>query len=83
VLVEAEQRAQAGLRERRARSVEAVVVQASKVDPLLEIDLRAPGRLERAVPAVLRVDVVRTDDARLAPLLLRHLHSSCRNSIRR
>ena len=60
VLVEGEQRAEAGVRERGARAREAIVVQAAEIDALLEIHLRAARRLQRPVPAVLRIDVVRT-----------------------
>src|SRR3954468_17856174 len=61
VLVEAKERAEAGMRERGAHPPEAIGVQPAKVDALLEIDLRASRRLQRPVPAVMRVDVVRTD----------------------
>src|SRR5258706_2002119 len=47
VLVEGEQRAQAGLRERGARARKAVVMQPPEIDSLLEVDLRAPRRLQR------------------------------------
>src|SRR6185295_15684229 len=77
VLVERKQRAQSRLRQGRAYPREAVFVQSAEVDALLEIDLRAPRRLQRTVPAVLRVDVVRTHDLRLRPpRALRHSASS-------
>src|SRR3954462_6863464 len=62
-------------------------MQAPEIDTLLEIDLRASRRLQRPVPAVLRVDVVRANDLRLGPRcpgrsLLRHGASSARNSNR-
>jgi hypothetical protein len=66
VLVEAQERAEARVRERGARAREAVIVQAAKVDPLLEVDLRVARRRERPVPAVMRIDVVGTDDLRFA-----------------
>ena len=72
VLVEAQQRAEPRLRERGARAREAVVVQPAEIDALLEVDLRVAGRLQRPVPAVMRIDVVRPDDLRLAALFLRH-----------
>jgi hypothetical protein len=72
VLIEREQRAEAGVRERGAHAGEAVVVQAAKIDALLEVNLRAAGRLQRPVPAMLGIDVV---GAR-APVLFRHPASS-------
>ena len=66
VLVEAQQRAESRLRERRARAREPVVVQPAEVDALLEVDLRVARRLQRPVPLVLRIDVVGPDDLRLA-----------------
>ena len=51
VLVEAQQRAQPGVGERRARAREPVVVQPAEVDALLEVDLRVARRLQRPVPA--------------------------------
>ena len=72
MLVEAQQRAEARLRQRRARAREPVVVQPAEVDALLEVDLRVAGRLQRPVPAVVRVDVVRPDDRRLAGALSGH-----------
>src|SRR2546422_2687326 len=65
VLVEREQRAKTGVRERGAHPREAVPVQPAEIDALLEIDLRAARRLQRSVPAVRGIDVVRTDDLRL------------------
>src|SRR3989440_5965673 len=65
VLVEREQRAETGVRERGAHAREAVPVQPAEIDALLEIDLRAARRLQRSVPAVRGIDVVRTDDLRL------------------
>src|SRR5437660_393752 len=65
VLVERKQRAQARGRERRAHPREAVVVQPPEVDALLEIDLGVPRRVQRPLPVVVRVDVVRPDDFRL------------------
>src|SRR5258708_33821322 len=74
VLIEGEQRAEAGLRERSASARQAGVVQPPEIDALLEIDLRAARRLQRPVPPVLRIAVVRPADLRLrAPGLLRHL----------
>src|SRR6185436_3828325 len=58
VLVEREQAAEAGLRERRTHARESVVVQPPEVDALLEVHLRAPGCLQRAIPAMLRIDFV-------------------------
>ena len=74
VLVEAQQRAQPRLGERGARAREAVVVQPAEIDALLEVDLRVAGRLQRPVPAVVRIDVVGPDDLRLRALAfpLRH-----------
>jgi hypothetical protein len=60
-----------------AHAGEAVVVQAAEIDSLLEIDLRAPGSLQRPVPAVLRIDLVGTDVGRpLVFLSFRHPASS-------
>ena len=64
-----------GLRERGARAREAVVVQPAEVDALLEVDLRAARRLQRTIPAMLRIDAV-------GALLFRHA-SSCEDSSRR
>src|SRR5215472_1375106 len=72
VLIEAEQRAESGIGERGARPCETVIVQTPEVDTLLEVDLRVPGRLQRTIPAMLRVDVVGADDRRLPRFLLRH-----------
>ncbi len=72
VLVEAQQRAQARVGERGARAREAVVVQPPEIDPLLEIDLRVARRLQRPVPVVVRIDVVRADDLRLGALFAGH-----------
>ena len=72
VLVEAQQRAESRFRERRARAREPVIVQSAEVDALLEIDLRVPRRLQRAIPVVMRIDVVGPDDRRLAASLVRH-----------
>jgi hypothetical protein len=69
VLVERKQRPEPRVRQRGAHAREAVLVQPAEIDALLEIDLRAPGRLQRPVPAVLGVDVVRA---------LRHCTSSLR-----
>ena len=68
VLVEAQQRAQPALRERRARARQAVVVQTAEIDALLEVDLHAAGRLQRTRPVVVRVDVVGPDPLRLRAL---------------
>ena len=68
VLVEAQQRAEPRVRERRARAREAVVVQPAEIDALLEVDLRVARRLQRAIPAVMRIDVVGPDDLRLGAL---------------
>src|SRR6185503_18185668 len=76
VLVEREQRAEARVRERGARAREAVLMQAAEIDALLEIHLRAAGRLERAIPAMLGIDVVRTS----VVLLFRHPASSREDS---
>ena len=65
VLIEGEQRAQARGRQRGAHAREAVVVQPPEVDALLEIDLGVTRRLQRPLPVVVRVDVVRPDDFRL------------------
>src|SRR6185295_3084115 len=53
VLVEAEERAQAGIRECGTRARETIVVQPAKIDPLLEIDLCMAGRLQWPVPTVM------------------------------
>src|SRR6185503_19361884 len=58
VLVEREQAAEAGLPKRRAHARKPVVVQPPEVDALLEVHLRAPGCLQRAIPAMLRIDFV-------------------------
>src|SRR5207248_3309489 len=59
VLVEHEQRAEVGLRERLTRAGEAIRVEPLEVDALLEIHLHVAGRLKRAVPAVAGVDGTR------------------------
>ena len=56
-----------GIRERGAGAREPIVVQPAEIDPFLEIDLRVARRLQRPVPAVVRIDVVGPDDLRLAP----------------
>src|SRR5437763_10819979 len=56
VLVEAQQRTEAGMRERGAGAREPIIVEPAKVDALLEIDLRVAGRLQRPIPAMLRID---------------------------
>src|SRR5205085_11530609 len=55
VLVEHEQRAEAGRRERRPRAREAIGVEAAEVDALLEVDLHVTRRLQRTIPAVTRI----------------------------
>jgi hypothetical protein len=60
VLIEGKQRTEARLRERGARAREAVLVEPAEIDALLEIDLGAARRLQRSIPAMLRVDAVRT-----------------------
>src|SRR5688572_2599719 len=60
VLVEGEQRAKAGMRERGAHAREAIVVQAAEIDALFEVDLRAARRLQGTIPTVLRIDFVGT-----------------------
>src|SRR6185436_9677037 len=72
VLVEREQRAEPRVRERRARAGETIVVQAAEIDALLEVHLGTPRSLQRTIPAMLRVDVVRT----CMVLLFRHPASS-------
>src|SRR5262247_1868311 len=52
VLVEDEQRAQSRFGERVARAGEPIIMQPPEIDPLLEIHLHAPRRLQRTVPAV-------------------------------
>ena len=47
-----EQRAEPRVRERVARAREAVLVQPPEIHALLEIDLHAARRLQRALPAV-------------------------------
>ena len=49
-----------------ARAREPVVVQAAEIDALLEVHLHVARRLQRPVPAVVRVDVVGADDDRFA-----------------
>ena len=70
VLVEREQRAEARVRQRGAHAREPVTMQPAKVDAFLEIDLRAARRLQRTIPTMLRVDVVRSG------LSFRHAASS-------
>src|SRR5205809_1406953 len=65
VLVEREQRTQARGRERSAHTREAVVVQPPEVEAFLEVDLGVARRLQRALPVVVRIDVVRPYDSRL------------------
>src|SRR5437016_9930008 len=58
VLIEAQQRAEAGMRKRGARPREPIIVEPAKVDPFLEVDLRVARRLQRSIPAVLWIDTV-------------------------
>src|SRR5512134_2451230 len=68
VLVEGQQRAESATRERLAHARESVVVQPAEIDALLEVDLRVTGRLQRALPLVMRVDVVALNLLRLDEL---------------
>src|SRR5206468_2352963 len=52
VLVEQEQRAESGSRERLPHATQAIAVQPPEVHALFEVDLHVAGRLERTVPAV-------------------------------
>ena len=61
------------MRERGARAREPIIVQAAKVDAFLEVHLRVAGRLQRPIPAMLRIDVVGSDDRGLVCLFLRHV----------
>src|SRR6267143_5884789 len=73
VLIEAKQRPEARMRERGAHAPEAIVVQPAEIDAFLEIDLRTARRLQRPIPAMVRIDVVRTNLLGLRrPRLLRH-----------
>src|SRR5206468_11373476 len=72
VLVEGKERAEPGARQRGARAREPIIVQPAEIDPFLEIDLGMPRRLQRPVPAVMRIDVVGPDDFRRVPLLPCH-----------
>ena len=72
VLIEAEQRAQPRLSQRGAGSCQTIIVKAAEVDALLEVDLRVARRLQRAIPAIMRLDVVGPDDLRFAGFLARH-----------
>src|SRR6185369_5570994 len=76
VLVEAQQRAQPRLGQGRPRAGQPVVVQPAEIDPLLEVDLHVARRLQRPVPAVMRIDVIGSDDLWLACLLLCHKWSA-------
>src|SRR2546427_5416988 len=58
VLVEHEERAEAGARQRLARAPEAIGVETMEVHALLEVHLRVTGRLQRPVPAMARIHVV-------------------------
>ena len=58
VLIERQQRAEAAARERLAHARDAVGVQPAEIDALLEVDLRMAGRLQRALPLMMRIDVV-------------------------
>src|SRR5262244_4068632 len=76
VLVEHEERAEAGASERLAGAPQAVGVQAPEVDALLEVHLHAAGRLDGPVPAMLGVDGIGRDGAGLDGGLTGHGASS-------
>ncbi len=61
VLVEDEERAQSGPRQRLARAPEPIGVQSAEIHALLEIHLHVTRGLERAVPAMTRVHIVERD----------------------
>src|SRR2546426_7845595 len=64
VLVEGQQRAEAGSGERGAHAREAIIVQPPEIDALLEVDLGVARSVQRTLPVVVRIDVVRPDDFR-------------------
>jgi len=68
VLVERQQGAEAAARERLTHARDAVVMQSAEIDALLEVDLRAAGRLQRPRPVVVRIDVVGPDPPGLGSL---------------
>src|SRR6185436_253966 len=70
VLVEAQQCAEPGMGERRARARQPIVVQPAEIDALLEVDLRVAGCGQRPVPMVGGIDVVGADDPRFRGFLL-------------
>ena len=76
VLVEAEQRAESRVSQRRARACKPVVVEPAEIDPFLAVDLGVTRRLQRPVPAVVWIDVIRANDSGLAGFFLRHLQLS-------
>src|SRR4051812_30682182 len=79
VLIEGEQRTETGAGQHGACTGEAIIVEAAKVDPLLEIDLRMTGRLNRPRPVVVRIDVVGTYDLGLDLALALCRHRLLRN----
>jgi len=72
VLVETEQRAQTGACEGGAGARQPIVMQPAEIDALLEIDLGVARRLQRPIPAVMRIDVVGADAPGFCGFLPRH-----------
>ena len=69
VLVEGEDRAEAGFGKRLARASEPILVQASEIDAFLEVDRHLAERHQRPVPVMPWIDVFGLYDFRLGVLL--------------
>jgi hypothetical protein len=76
VLIEAQQGTEPRSGQRRARACEPIIVQAAEIDPFLEVDLRVSRCLQRAIPAMRRIDVIGPDDLRVAAFFLSHAVAS-------
>src|SRR5262245_52913961 len=61
VLVEAQHRTEAGFCQRLARARHAIAMQPLEIDALFEVDLRGARRLQRAIPAMRRVEIALVD----------------------
>ena len=66
---------QRALAERLSRAGQAIVVQPAKVDALLEVHRHRAQRLKWAAPIVMRINVFRAHDLRLALHLIHCFHS--------
>src|SRR5262249_37949450 len=61
VLVEAQHRAEARLRQRFTRPSQTITMQTLEIDALFKVHLRGSGRLQRPVPSVGRLEIVFVD----------------------